>query len=196
MAKRKNDSLDFTHPGTRKRPAAAAPRRKPVPVSAGKKKPKRGRAGLIIFVASAIAVAAVWTTSDRDAKDTPTAKQPTAKSAPEPQPRATAPKAAQPYPPPTKLHTPDAPPPPKGVQVGTLPPEFLTIVQTYNTKAGFKAIALALDGDGKWAYGSISGAAAQKTANDDALAECARFGLQSGAKSDCKLFAIGDKVVW
>ena len=78
----------------------------------------------------------------------------------------------------------------------TMPPEFLKAVQEYNTKPGYKAIALALDSDGKWAYGSISGWAAQPGANDEALAECARFALKSGARSACKLFAVGDKVVW
>jgi hypothetical protein len=124
------------------------------------------------------------------------APPPKAKKAAAPAPKA-APKskAAQPYPPPVAMPTPPQTPAP-GVEARVLPPDFLKAVQQYNTKAGFKAMALALDPDGKWAYGTITGGATQAGANEEAQAECEKFKMQSGAQSTCRLFAVGDKVVW
>jgi len=77
-----------------------------------------------------------------------------------------------------------------------LPAEFLQLFQTYKAKPAPKAIALALDPGGRWAYGSIAGYSTQAEANDEALSECARSKAPSDIKEKCRLYAVGDKVVW
>lgn len=196
------NSLDFTAPKPAK-PAvkppapAAARRKKPPPASA---KPSGSRKTFVMLL-GAIAVAAViaFALKDDPPQEPEPPKSASVKGAAPPAQAPTPPKAAQPYPPPVQTAplAGSAPAEPSKLErVRAMPPEFLKAVQGYNTKPGYKSIALALDIDGKWAYGSIAGAGTQPGANDGALAECARFALKSGARSACKLFAVGDKVVW
>jgi len=192
------DSLDFTaaKPARPATPAAPRPKKQPPPSD----KPSGSRKTFVALLA-AIGVAGVVALMlrEEEPKEPITSPSTPVKRAAPPEPTAAAPTAPQPYPPPVQT----APPPgsspaqaPKLESVRAMPPEFLKAVQDYNTKPGYKAIALALDSDGKWAYGSIAGFATQPGANAEALSECARFKSKSGAQSDCKLFAIGDKVVW
>lgn len=85
-----------------------------------------------------------------------------------------------------------APPP----QAPALPAEFLQAFQEYTKKSASKAIALALDSDGKAAFGSVARHATQQAANEGALSECTRLKTPHGVRADCRLYAVGDKVVW
>jgi hypothetical protein len=77
-----------------------------------------------------------------------------------------------------------------------IPTEFMQAFQKYTAKSGNKAIALALDNQGRHAFGSIAGHATQAQANEEALAECRTYKTQAGVQGDCRLYAVGDKVVW
>ena len=189
-----DDSLDFT-PQEPAKPAAAAPKR-PQPKRAAEppKAPPR-KVGLPVLIAGAIILAVVFfmaRESSNEVAPPPQAKKKAAAPAPKTAPKS---KAAQPYPPPVATPTPPQAPAP-GVESRVLPPDFLKAVQQYNTKAGFKAMSLALDTDGKYAYGTITGWPTQAGANEEALAECEKFKVQSKAQSTCRLFAVGDRVVW
>lgn len=187
------DSLDFTPKEPAKPPAPA--RRKRARSADREKAASSRRVGLPVLIIGAVIVAVVLVTANHSSKEV-------VKSAPSAKPAAPKPQAppvskpSQPYPPPVAVQTPQQASPPQGVQARTLPAEFLKAVQAYNTRSGYKAMAFALDSDGKWAYGSISGWATQAGANEEALSECAKFKLKSGAESTCRLFAVGDKVVW
>lgn len=189
-----DDSLDFTQKEPA-RPGAPAPKRrkaKKAPESAKASGPRK--LGLPVLIIAAIIVAAVFFMARQSSKEVappPKAKKPPA-SAPK---KAPASKPSQPYPPPVAMPTPPQTPP-QDVQARVLPPDFLKAVQQYNTKAGYKAMALALDTDGKWAYGTITGWGTQAGANAESLAECEKFKIQSKAQATCRLFAVGDKVVW
>ena len=187
------DSLDFTPTELPKPPAP--PRRRKARKAEPEKTRSSRRLGLPVLTVAALIVGAVLMTANHSSKEvvkpSPSAKP----AAPKPQAPPVS-KPSQPYPPPVAVQTPQQASPPQGVQARTLPAEFLKAVQAYNTKSGFKAMAFALDSDGKWAYGSISSWATQAGANEEALSECAKFKLESGAESTCRLFAVGDKVVW
>lgn len=187
-----DDSLDFTPPEPAKPPAAAPKRPRPKRAAEPAKAPPR-KVGFPVLIAGAIILAVVFfmaRESSNEVAPPPQAKKKAA--APKTAPKS---KAAQPYPPPVSMPTtPQAPAP--GVEARVLPPDFLKAVQQYNTKAGFKAMALALDPDGKWAYGTITGWATQAGANEEAVAECEKFKIESKAQSTCRLFAVGDRVVW
>ena len=77
-----------------------------------------------------------------------------------------------------------------------MPAEFMQAFLEYARKPGSKAIALALDKDGKSAFGSVARHATQKEANEDALSECTRFKTQAGIQASCRLYAVGDQVTW
>lgn len=191
------DSLDFTAAKPAKPAAPAAPRRRKGPAS---EKPSGSRKTFVMLL-GAIAVAAVvaFALKDELPKEPEPSKSAVVEPAAPPEQSPTVSSAPQPYPPPVQTAPPpgSAPAQPPELQaVRAMPPEFLKAVQDYNTKPGYKALALALDSDGKWAYASIAGWATQRGANEEALSECAKFKTKSGAQSECKLFAVGDKVVW
>jgi len=85
---------------------------------------------------------------------------------------------------------------PEDVQARKIPPEFLKAFEDYATKSGGKAMALALDSNGKSAYVSISGYPTQSQASEEAMSECARHRIEASVQESCKLYAVGDKVVW
>ena len=82
------------------------------------------------------------------------------------------------------------------MQTRTLPADFLKAFQEYAAKSGNKAMALALDADGRSAFVGVAGYTTQSEANEEALSECTRFKPQNGVQENCRLYAVGDKVVW
>jgi hypothetical protein len=192
-----DDSLDFTEakPG---KPTAPATLRKPPPK--GEPAAPAGSRKTFVSILAAIAVAGVIAFAMKE--EAPPQSTPASSSAaPAPAPQspaqgAPAQRAPQPYPPPVPTATPQSATPPKLESVRAMPADFLKAVREYNTKPAYRAIALALDNDGKWAYGTVSASATQQGANDEALSECERHKPKSGAQSGCRLFAAGDKVVW
>ena len=197
------DSLDFTQAAPAASPApppvdhatplrrASSRKRSPAAVPA-QAAPQRTRSIAIpLLIAAAIGVAA-YVVSDRSAQapTPPTAKAPAPLPPPAYKaPQTPAPAAKAPASPPAPADAPSVGPP-------ALPAEFLQLFQTYSAKPAPKAIALALDPNGRWAYGSIAGYSTQAGANEEALSECARFKAQSDIKEKCRLYAVGDKVVW
>lgn len=77
-----------------------------------------------------------------------------------------------------------------------LVPEFISLLQTYSTKAEKKAIALAQDSHRRAAWGYSFNYATQTQANDRALLECRNYLAKYKVETDCKLYSIGDQVVW
>ena len=127
-----------------------------------------------------------------------TERAPEETKAPQPAPKSSKP---PPFQPPTatpapKAQTPAQSAPPPETQPPAIPAEFLKAYKDYAARSGNKAIALALDTDGRFAYAAIAGPATQKEASDEAISDCTRFRTQSGIKASCRLYAIGDKVVW
>jgi hypothetical protein len=108
-------------------------------------------------------------------------------------PQYAAPKA--PSPAASNAVTPPQPPAPR-VNIPAVPTAFLAPFQAYTTEAGSKAIALALDKDGRFAHAVVARHPVQAEANGEALADCERYRAQSGIQVPCRLFAVGDKIVW
>jgi hypothetical protein len=78
----------------------------------------------------------------------------------------------------------------------SLPDSFIAVFNDYSARAEKKAIALALDSDGRstWAYGF--GYSSQDQANDGALSACRNELSKTPVNADCRLYAIGESVVW
>jgi len=217
-----DDSLDFSHIG----PATpAAPPAAPVPsakprrrrgakgrsgpgathkITPGSDQPKPARAKrtsrVVLFLLVIALVAGYLMT--RHAANEPAPSPPTAAS--KPPAYAGAPPSA---PPPASTPSRDAGTPPQPpalpssdpaptAQAPALPPEFLPVFQAYTAKAAPKALAVAVNSKGQWAYASIGNHATQADANEEALAHCARLKAQSDIQESCRLYAVGDKVVW
>ena len=201
------DSLDFTDDSPRvdhvapisrdasKRRSASNVRPGKTPGGGDLEKPRGIRrivVPVLIIIATALAARLVMTerapeeltSPSRPAKPTP----PTYQTAPAPKPPQTP--AAKVQTPPSKADAPQI------VQPPAMPAEFLQVFQTYTAKTAPKALALALDSKGRWAYGSIAGYSTQSEANAEALSECARFKAQSDIQEKCRLYAVADKVVW
>ena len=166
-------------------PVVARPRKKAV--SSARKKPA-AFPGVGVWLLAFIAIAAViaFATTRRAAE------------APVKPPPAAAPKARMPATP--QASPAESPPPaaaaPQPAQKRPWPADFLNAFQEYAGKPGSKAMAMALDADGKMAYIGVFERATQAEANEAALAECMRFRAQSAVQENCRLYAVGDEVVW
>jgi hypothetical protein len=77
-----------------------------------------------------------------------------------------------------------------------LVPAFISLFQEYSTKAEKKAIALAQDSHRRAAWGYSFNYATQTQANERALLECRNYLAKYRVETDCKLYAIGNQVVW
>ena len=152
-------------------------------------------AAVIVFAA---AVYVVTVRTDRDAVPPP----PAAKTAQAP-PIATgtavpAPAKVQ-APPPKPAAAPPKPPPappPAPPRSPAIPDAFLKELQEYKERPNSKALALAVDASGGWAFGAVAGLPRAKAANDEAMFDCERFREQASVQSPCRLFATDDKIVW
>jgi hypothetical protein len=203
------DSLDFTDGSPRvdhvapisrdasKRRSASNVRPGKTPGSGELEKPRGFRrvvVPVLIIIAVGLTVRLVMT--ERGPEELTSPSRP-AKPTPPTYPTTPAPKPPQTSTPPAKVQTPpsqaDAP---QTLQPPAIPAEFLQVFQTYSGKTAPKALALALDSKGRWAYGSIAGYSTQSGANEEALSECARFKAQSDIQEKCRLYAVADKVVW
>ena len=189
-------SLDFTYlaPAT----PAAPPRpprvkRKPQPVVSVEQAPQRRSIVVpaLAVGAAALAVALVASEPATEATAPRSNASPAVVQTPPPikpvQPRAALPQPAA------------VPPHPAAIQHAktlAVPVDFLQPYHAYATLPGNKAIALALDRNGRWAHGKVAGFSVQPEASEEALVECAKFRAQAGIQENCRLFAVGDKVVW
>lgn len=185
------DSLDFTHIGHAK-PAARAP----APRAREKRgEPRSSRSIAPVLLIAAIAIAAALFVTQRSSTRVVTAPRPSA------QPAARAHQSPPAYTPP-QTHAaaakPAVPAPASTTRVEphAIPADFLKTLETYKNQSGGKAVALALDANGRWAYGNVSGFTAQADANQEALVECARYKAQAGIQANCRLYAAGENVVW
>ena len=175
------DSLDFTDPGVappaiparaRPRPNRAARPHKQAPPVAAKPR-KRGR---IVLAAVALGGAVVALTHvPNDAPAPPAAKGVTPMRVPqavatEPAP----PKSARPYAAGSAAEPPVSAPPAVSApqHVPAVPAAFLEPFQAYATEPEPKAIALALDRDGRFAHASVSAHSTQDKASAEALSDC------------------------
>lgn len=151
---------------------------------------------LIIVAIGVVAFAMTERSSKESVKPAPSGKAPSpAQTSPAYKPPQTATPSAKPRTPPAQAPAPPAQQP-QNVRTSAVPADFLPAFQEYTKRSGGKAIALALDNDGRWAYGTVSGFAVQSDANEEAMSECARNKAQSGIHANCRVFAVGDKVVW
>jgi adenylate cyclase len=177
--------------------------RKTTRSSAGDKTGSSRSLTVPVLIILAIAVVVAFAMTKRSSKQPATPAPSATPSAP---PYQSPPpfKPPQTYTPSPKVQT--APPPasaqppaasaPQSMNTRAIPAEFLKAFQEYATKSGGKAMALAVDSNGRYAYASISGMSTQSDASAEALSDCTRFKTQSGIQENCKLYAVGDKVVW
>lgn len=77
-----------------------------------------------------------------------------------------------------------------------LPAGFLKAYPEYLAKAEKKAIALAHDRDGRYAWGYGYNYSTQELADARALSECRSRMTEYKVENDCKLYAIGNRVIW
>ncbi|MEI6707845.1 MAG: hypothetical protein WCK96_12000 [Methylococcales bacterium] len=78
----------------------------------------------------------------------------------------------------------------------SLLPAFTAFFQEYSSKTDKKALALAHDSNRREAWGYGFGYSSQAQANDRALLECRNRLAEYRVNADCKLYAIGNDVVW
>lgn len=70
---------------------------------------------------------------------------------------------------------------------------FEETLDVYRLSRGKKALALAVDENGKKAFSVLWGSWTQGSANRKALDACNRKAARSGVQAQCYLFAIGDE---
>jgi hypothetical protein len=190
------DSLDFRDLGPAKPAETPGAKYVPKPKQAAVKvlvePAPKSRGGIVLpaAIAGAIALAIAYVTAEPEA---PAPAAPV-KATPAPVQKAplyAAPKATKP------AVTATVPPPPAPrVQMPAVPTAFLQPFQAYTIEAGSKAIALALDRDGRFAHAIVARHPVQAEANGEALADCERYRAGAGVQEPCRLFAVGDRIVW
>jgi hypothetical protein len=72
---------------------------------------------------------------------------------------------------------------------------FEELLARYRGLEPVRALAVARDPNGAWAYGVSDGNLSQKSATERALRECRRSAADAGIRADCRLYAIGDERV-
>jgi hypothetical protein len=194
-------SLDFTERVPQPAAPVAAPakkkrRRKPLPAQAQTPAAAPRRFVAPVLVAVAIGAAITYVLSEPPAVPVTPPVAAVRKPAPPahaPRP-AVSPKAAAPA---AKAAVPNGEPPaPPRVQIPAVPTAFLVPFQAYTTLPGNKAIALALDKDGRFAHATVARHPVQAEANEEALSDCGRHRAEAAIQQSCRLFAVGDKIVW
>ena len=70
---------------------------------------------------------------------------------------------------------------------------FEETLDVYRLSSGKKALALAVDENGRKAYSVLFGAWSQKSANQRAMAACNANAARRGVEAQCYLFAVGDE---
>jgi hypothetical protein len=82
-----------------------------------------------------------------------------------------------------------------GCATTQLPPTsgFEETLRVYRFSKGKKALAVAVDENGKKAFAVLYGSWSQASANEKALVECTRNAEQRGVQATCYLFATGDE---
>ena len=70
---------------------------------------------------------------------------------------------------------------------------FEETLDLYRQSKGKKALAVAVDEDGKKAFAVLYGSWSQASANEKALVECSNSAERSGVRATCYLFATGDQ---
>lgn len=191
------DSLDFRDLAPKKSaqtPGAkyvAKPKQAVVKVASEPASKSRGGIVLPAAIAGVIALGIAYMTNEPSV-DT----HAPVKASPAPMqkaPQYVAPKVSKP--PVTATVAPPQPPAPR-VNIPAVPTAFLAPFQAYTTESGSKAIALALDKDGRFAHAVVARHPVQAEANGEALADCERYRAEAGIQQPCRLFAVGDKIVW
>jgi hypothetical protein len=69
-------------------------------------------------------------------------------------------------------------------------------LRNYENYASNKAFAFVLDAKGNWSYGFAFGMATPELAADRALNECTVHAAGNRVESPCRLYALGDKLLW
>ena len=200
-----DDSLDFSHLGEpapvadpkpaakkakRRRPAAVVQPQKATVSSEPDKATGFRRVAVPLLIVIAVALIVVFAMIDHSSKEV-AAPPPSAAPTRAPPQATPSPKGR------TSPSQADTQAPPGSMAKATpIPAPFLKAFDDYATKSGGKAMALALDSNGKSAYVSITGYATQDQAVEEAMSECTRHKIQAGVQENCRLYAVGDKVVW
>ena len=79
------------------------------------------------------------------------------------------------------------------------PPEehaFEAAFDQYRADRRFKAMAVAADEAGEWAYGAAYDVQSERSAVENALDECEINRGRYAVQADCRLYAVGDRIVW
>lgn len=80
--------------------------------------------------------------------------------------------------------------------VGSYNEVFTEAYQQYGTLTGYKAFALAVDANKNWSYGLGHNYTNQNDANRRALFECNSRTKKYNVQSNCRLYAVEDKIIW
>ncbi len=110
--------------------------------------------------------------------------------APEPEGQAVAERAA------AEGAAPQVPQPVVGAAQGDGSVDLDDVFELYRTQPGDKALAIARDEAGRWAYGTSRDADDADSARLLALEQCRRYARQFGVTAECEIFADGDVIVW
>ena len=69
-------------------------------------------------------------------------------------------------------------------------PDFGEVVRQYRSLESHKALALATEANGRWAYGARFASDTRERALEDALEACSTKARSGGMRARCRLFAI------
>jgi hypothetical protein len=69
-------------------------------------------------------------------------------------------------------------------------PDFGEVVRHYRTLGSTKALALATEANGRWAYGARFASGTRERAIEDALRACSTSARSGGMRARCLLFAV------
>jgi hypothetical protein len=84
---------------------------------------------------------------------------------------------------------------PMSPRLGGQDMSFEELLAKYRGLEPVRAMAVARDPDGAWAYGVSDGNLSQTGASERALRECRRNAADAGVRADCRLYLIGDEAV-
>jgi hypothetical protein len=69
-------------------------------------------------------------------------------------------------------------------------PDFGEVVRSYRTLGSHKALALATEANGRWAYGARFASGSSEQAIEESLRACRKRARSGGMRAQCFLFAI------
>ena len=73
---------------------------------------------------------------------------------------------------------------------------FEEVLRRYRDYEPRKALALAMDQNGRWAYGASEALLTAGSAEKKALDQCRKTAAAVGVAAECRIYASGDQIAW